>query len=51
MVSIGSDPRAAARASAAAWHALQWVDARPRLAARHMVAAGRAAARWTWRAA
>ena len=47
VVSIGSDPRAAARASAAAWQMRPWADAPTRLLARHVVAAGRAAARRT----
>ena len=47
MVSSGSDLRAA---SDAAWQELQWVDARPRLAASRVVAAGRAAAHSTQRA-
>jgi hypothetical protein len=47
VVSGGGDPRAASDASAAASKMRPWADGRPRLAARGVVAAGRAAARWT----
>ena len=49
MVSGGGDPRAASDASAAASKMRPWADGRPQLAARGVVAAGRAAARWTRR--
>ena len=47
VVSGGGDPRAASDASAAASKMRPWADGRPRLAARGVVAAGHAAARWT----
>jgi hypothetical protein len=46
----GGGPRAAARASAAAWQMRPWADAPTRLVGRPQVAAERAAARSTQRA-
>ena len=46
----GGDPRAAARASAAAWQMRPWADAPTRLVGRPEVAAERVAARSTQRA-